>query len=181
MTCLNEKGQVYDETKYAWLQGRQVWTYCFLYQNHERFKREDMKAAAIKGGEFLLNHFKDQNSDKIYFMTSREGLPLKHQRTLFTEVFFCMAMSGLYQITKEKKYFIEATEMFQKIHQWARFDESGLGKLPNLPKVSTSERTKPLFRFWQNPNPNKKVSVKPKPKPKQKPKQKPKPKTCTKI
>ena len=134
---MNEKGQVYDETKYAWLQGRQVWTYCFLYQNHERFRREDMKAAAIKGGEFLLNHFKDQNSDKIYFMTSREGLPLKHQRTLFTEVFFCMAMSGLYQITKEKKYFIEATEIFQKIHQWARFDESGLGKLPNLPKVST--------------------------------------------
>ena len=27
--------------------------------------------------------------------------------------------------------------MFKKIHTWARFDESGLGKLPDLPKVST--------------------------------------------
>ena len=31
-------------------------------------------------------------------------------------------------------------------------------------EIKISERTKPLFRFWQNPNPNQKVSVKPKPK-----------------
>ena len=134
---MNETGQVYDETKYAWLQGRQIWTYCFLYQNHPRFKTEELKKAAIQGGEFLLKHFKDENSGKIYFMATKEGVPLKHQRTLFTEVFFCMAMSGLYQITKNPKYFTEAIEMFKKIHTWARFDESGLGKLPNLPKVST--------------------------------------------
>ena len=48
-SCLSKTGEVYDETKYGWLQGRQVWTYATLYQRLERFRRPENINAAKKG------------------------------------------------------------------------------------------------------------------------------------
>ena len=47
--CLSRTGEVYDTSKYAWLQGRQVWMYTELYRKHPRFKRRDILEEAIKG------------------------------------------------------------------------------------------------------------------------------------
>ncbi|XP_033273575.2 N-acylglucosamine 2-epimerase isoform X3 [Orcinus orca] len=45
-TCLGRDGQVYDDLKYVWLQGRQVWMYCRLYRKLERFRRPELLNAA---------------------------------------------------------------------------------------------------------------------------------------
>ncbi|XP_037540488.1 N-acylglucosamine 2-epimerase [Nematolebias whitei] len=50
-TCLGRDGGVYDELKYVWLQGRQVWMYCRLYRTVDRFRRPEVLEAA-KTGEF---------------------------------------------------------------------------------------------------------------------------------
>ncbi len=46
----------------------------------------------------MMKHMKDKENGKIYFAVTRDGKPLKHQRTIYTEVFYCMAMTGLYKV-----------------------------------------------------------------------------------
>ncbi|KAM4737847.1 N-acylglucosamine 2-epimerase isoform 3-T3 [Anableps anableps] len=45
-TCIGRDGNVYDELKYVWLQGRQVWMYCRLYRSMDRFRRPEILEAA---------------------------------------------------------------------------------------------------------------------------------------
>ena len=52
--CLSNDGTVYDTTKYGWLQGRQVWTYCQLYTSLDRFKKQEILDAAVKGNLKLI-------------------------------------------------------------------------------------------------------------------------------
>lgn len=47
--CLARDGTVYDETKYGWLQGRQVWMLATLYNEVERFHTSQVLNAAIHG------------------------------------------------------------------------------------------------------------------------------------
>ena len=56
LNCIAKDGTVYDTTKYGWLQGRQVWTYCKLYTSFERFRIPEILEAAIKGN--LKNSYK---------------------------------------------------------------------------------------------------------------------------
>lgn len=55
-TCLDTKGNCYDETKYMWLNGRQVYMLSKLYLENELASEEVrlswLKAAAI-GASFL--------------------------------------------------------------------------------------------------------------------------------
>jgi len=55
-----------------------------------------------------MTHFKDPVSKKVYFSTTREGKPTKMQRTIFAEVFYCMAMAGLTKATQQSKYKVSA-------------------------------------------------------------------------
>uniref|UniRef100_A0A8B9H891 N-acylglucosamine 2-epimerase n=1 Tax=Astyanax mexicanus TaxID=7994 RepID=A0A8B9H891_ASTMX len=48
-TCIGKDGKIYDELKYVWLQGRQVWMYCRLYRTVERFQRPEILEAAKSG------------------------------------------------------------------------------------------------------------------------------------
>lgn len=48
-SCLGRGGQLYDDLKYVWLQGRQVWMYCHLYRKLERFRRPELLEAAKAG------------------------------------------------------------------------------------------------------------------------------------
>lgn len=50
-TCLDQKGKVYDNDKFVWLQGRQVWLFSMLYNNLE--SRETWLGIARSGIEFL--------------------------------------------------------------------------------------------------------------------------------
>jgi hypothetical protein len=51
-----------------------------------------------------MQHFKDPETSKVYFSTTRDGKPTKIQRTAFAEIFYCMAMAGLAKATKDAKY-----------------------------------------------------------------------------
>ncbi|XP_033115461.1 N-acylglucosamine 2-epimerase-like isoform X2 [Anneissia japonica] len=139
-TCLGKDGQVYDETKYCWLQGRQVWMYCKLYNTVPKYHTDQVLKAAIKGGEFLMKHVKDQNSAKCFFSVTKDGQPIKVQRTIFSECFYLLAMSELGRATKEQKYKGEAVKMLDKVEYWARVDNSELGR----PELSGSPPTNAL-------------------------------------
>nr|XP_030706298.1 N-acylglucosamine 2-epimerase [Globicephala melas] len=104
-TCLGRDGQVYDDLKYVWLQGRQVWMYCRLYRKLERFRRPELLNAAKAGGEFLLRYARvAPPAKKCAFVLTRDGRPVKVQRTIFSECFYTMAMNELWRVTGDAQY-----------------------------------------------------------------------------
>ncbi|KAM9324214.1 N-acylglucosamine 2-epimerase [Gastrophryne carolinensis] len=132
-TCLGQDGTVYDQLKYIWLQGRQVWTYCRLYRKVPRFHREEILTSAIAGGEFLLGHARPSDDTlKCAFVVTRDGRAVKVQRTIFSECFYVMAMDELWRTTQKEQYKRAAREMMDQIVHWVREDASGLGR-PELP------------------------------------------------
>ncbi|KAK7883952.1 hypothetical protein WMY93_027075 [Mugilogobius chulae] len=110
-TCLSRDGQVYDQLKYVWLQGRQVWMYCRLYQTVPRFHRDDILQAAKAGGVFLRKHAR---------------------RTIFSECFYILALDELSRVTDDKHMQVEAEQMMEQLVHWVQKDPSGLGR-PQLP------------------------------------------------
>ncbi|XP_028399316.1 N-acylglucosamine 2-epimerase-like [Dendronephthya gigantea] len=136
--CLDKNGQVYDTTKYGWLQGRQVWMYCKLYNTTQKYHTEEILAAARKGGDFLQTYFKRPEDNKCYFATTCDGKPIKMQRTIFCECFYIMAMTGLYQATNESKYKDEAISVLSSVLHWIHVDDTSLGrpKLTGSPPVN---------------------------------------------
>ncbi|XP_016014314.2 N-acylglucosamine 2-epimerase isoform X4 [Rousettus aegyptiacus] len=163
-TCLGRDGRVYDDLKYVWLQGRQVWMYCHLYRKFERFRRPELLDSAKAGGEFLLRYARVAPPEKkCAFVLTRDGRPVKVQRTIFSECFYTMAMNELWRVTGEARYQgeargtgldgrqpqprppsphpapaqSEAVEMMDQIVRWVREDPSGLGR-PQLPGALAS-------------------------------------------
>ncbi|XP_011857664.1 PREDICTED: N-acylglucosamine 2-epimerase [Mandrillus leucophaeus] len=138
-TCLGREGRVYDDLKYVWLQGRQVWMYCRLYRTFQRFHHSQLLNAAKAGGEFLLRYARlAPPGKKCAFVLTRDGRPVKVQRTIFSECFYTMAMNELWRATGEVRYQTEAVEMMDQIVHWVREDASGLGR-PQLQGAPTAE------------------------------------------
>lgn len=134
-TCLGKDGKIYDELKYVWLQGRQVWMYCRLYRTMERFHKPEILEAAKSGGAFLQRFARVPSSGnpwKCAFCLTRDGKPVKVQRTIFSECFYIMAMDELSRVTEDKDMQAEAEQMMGQLIHWVRVDSSGLGR-PQLP------------------------------------------------
>ncbi|ETE67394.1 N-acylglucosamine 2-epimerase [Ophiophagus hannah] len=127
-TCLDQTGKVYDDLKYVWLQGRQVWMYSRLYRKVPRFQRPELLQAAKAGGEFLLRHARvAPPSQKCAFVLTRDGRPVKIQRTIFSECFYVLGLDELGRATGESHYQREALAMMEAIVHWVREDPSELG------------------------------------------------------
>ncbi|XP_061469910.1 N-acylglucosamine 2-epimerase isoform X2 [Rhineura floridana] len=104
-TCLGQDGKVYDDLKYVWLQGRQVWMYSRLYRKVPRFRRPELLQAARAGGEFLLEHARVATpAQKCAFVLTRDGRPVKIQRTIFSECFYVLGLDELGRATGEPRY-----------------------------------------------------------------------------
>lgn len=134
-TCLGRDGKVYDELKYVWLQGRQVWMYCRLYRTVERFHKEEILQAAKEGGSFLRRFARVSGSSgegKCAFCLTRDGKVVKIQRTIFSECFYVLALDELSRVTDDKDMQLEAEQMMQQLVHWVKVDPSGLGR-PQLP------------------------------------------------
>ncbi|EDO37790.1 predicted protein [Nematostella vectensis] len=125
--CVGRDGKVYDTDKYGWLQARQVWMYCKLYNETEKYHKDNVLQDAISGGEFIMKHLKRSEDGRCYFQVTREGKPVKIQRKLFTECFYAMAMAELGRATGNLKYTVEGESMLSRLIHWARVDDSDLG------------------------------------------------------
>ncbi|XP_064430799.1 N-acylglucosamine 2-epimerase isoform X2 [Mirounga angustirostris] len=116
-----------------------VWMYCRLYRKLERFRSPELLDSAKAGGEFLLRYARvAPPGKKCAFVLTRDGRPVKVQRTIFSECFYTMAMNELWRVTGEAHYQKEAVEMMDQIVYWVREDPSGLGR-PRLPGALASE------------------------------------------
>ena len=128
-TCLDRQGQLYDDRKYVWLNGRQVWTLAKLYNTVE--PREDWLGAAQQGADFLRQHVYDEQG-RCYFALTREGAPAGYQRKPYGALFVMLGLLELSKATGDRQLRAEAIALFKKIQQWIA-DPTLLGRPAKLP------------------------------------------------
>lgn len=114
-TCLDRDGAVYDDRKYVWLNGRQVWTLSRLYNEVE--KRDEWLNAARSGAEFLRQHVSDPQG-RCYFSLTRDGRPSAFQRKPYAAVFVMLGWLEYSKATGEERARREAMDLFWAVRRW---------------------------------------------------------------
>lgn len=111
-TCLDRAGNVFDTDKFAWLQGRQVWTYAMLYNQVEQ--NPQWLDIAEHGAQFLLKNGRDHNGN-FYFSFNRQGQPLVQPYNIFSDCFAAMGFGALYKANPVDEYGQVAYNTFNNI------------------------------------------------------------------
>ena len=114
-TALDRDGSLYDDRKYVWLNGRQVWMLARLYNECER--RPEWLEAARLGVEFLRRHAFDPQG-RCYFSLTREGLPFSYQRKPYAAVFVTIGLLEYWKASGEPWAREMALDLFWKIRRW---------------------------------------------------------------
>lgn len=109
ITCLDRDGSILDTDKSVWFQGRAAWTFATLYNTVER--RAEWLEAARSCIEFSRRHCFAPNG-KMYFLVTREGLPLRMRRYVFSESFAAIANAAYAKATGEARAAEDAVKTF---------------------------------------------------------------------
>ncbi|KAK6466681.1 N-acylglucosamine 2-epimerase isoform X1 [Huso huso] len=134
-TCLGKDGTPYDDLKYVWLQGRQVWMYCRLYRTVDRFRTPEILQAAKAGKKKLkpLFHSLVTTAPKRQCGPGMQNNQTDHvglRTELHTER---VKQLKLFSLNKEESgHPSEAVRVMDQIVHWVRVDPSGLGR-PEMP------------------------------------------------
>lgn len=98
ITSLDRDGRILDTDKSLWFQGRAGWMFATLYHSLE--PRQEWLDAAISCVGFLDRHgYSVDDRGKMYFTTTRDGLPLRMRRYAFSESFAAIAHAALARAT----------------------------------------------------------------------------------
>lgn len=111
-TCLDRYGNVFDEDKFMWLQGRELWCFSYMYNNVE--SRSEWLNMALHGASFMEKYGRDEKGN-WYFSVSNEGKPLVQPYNIFSDCFACMGFAALNKATGEEKYKKIALDTFHNI------------------------------------------------------------------
>lgn len=112
LTCLDREGKLMDTTKSVWFQGRFAFTAAFAYNNIA--KNEEWLKAAKSTLDFIDNHCFDKEDGRMYFEVTREGVPLRKRRYVFSECFGIIAYAEYALATGSKEYANKALELFKR-------------------------------------------------------------------
>ncbi|XP_059728385.1 N-acylglucosamine 2-epimerase isoform X1 [Haemorhous mexicanus] len=131
-SCLSRDGSVYDDTKFVWLQGRQIWVYSRLYRTVPRFRRPELLEAARKAGEFLESHVRPEpGSSRAAFALSRDGRPVRLQRSFYSEAFCALGLDELGRAAGEERYRRGDTVVLENVSPEGEELPGSLGRLMN--------------------------------------------------
>lgn len=119
-SCLDRDGSLYDERKFVWMIGRQVWMLAKLYNEVER-KAEWLSAAAL-GMRFLDEHATEAQGHVLFSLT-RSGAPSFLQRKPYSAVFLALAMSEYGKATGDAAYRAKAKALFARVRHWIKHPE----------------------------------------------------------
>ena len=90
-TSLDRDGTVMDTDKSVWFQGRAGWMWATLYNTVEQ--RPEWLEASRRCVEFSRRHCHAPDG-KMYFTVTREGLPLRMRRYVFSESFAAISYAA---------------------------------------------------------------------------------------
>jgi N-acylglucosamine 2-epimerase len=109
-TALDRDGTVMDTDKSLWQQGRITWLLSTLYTTVE--PRPEWLAWAKHGVDFIRRHGFDTDG-RMFFQVTREGLPLRKRRYVYSEAFACMAMAAYAKAAGDDKAAHQANALFR--------------------------------------------------------------------
>lgn len=111
LTCLDRDGSVIDTDKSVWFQGRGAWLFATLYNTVE--PRPEWLAAARGALAFLRRHGSRPSDGKLWFTVTREGLPLRMRRYVYSEAFAAIAAAAYARATGETEAAEDARRWFE--------------------------------------------------------------------
>jgi N-acylglucosamine 2-epimerase len=132
MTALDRAGSVLDTDKSVWFQGRAGWMFATLYNTMEQ--RAEWLEAARSCVEFSRRHC-HSSEGKMWFTVTREGLPLRMRRYVFSESFAAISCAAFAKATGEQQAMDEA---FSAFATYLRFSFTPGAMLPKY------EATRPM-------------------------------------
>lgn len=109
-------GQLIDDDKAVWIQGRATWLLSTLYNTVEPGKA--WLEGARLGYEFLVNHCFDTDG-RMFFHVARNGAPIRKRRYFFSETFAVIAMAAYAKATGDEQIANRARELFGKCIEYA--------------------------------------------------------------
>lgn len=109
-------GQLIDDDKAVWIQGRATWLLSTLYNSVVQCP-EWLEGAKL-GYDFLNRHCFDTDG-RMFFHVARNGAPIRKRRYFFSETFAVIAMAGYARATGSEEAATRARELFGKCVEYA--------------------------------------------------------------
>ncbi|MCK5802971.1 MAG: AGE family epimerase/isomerase [Lentisphaeria bacterium] len=121
VTCLDEKGEVYDWDKLCmWAQGRLAWTFARMYNELEQ--RDEWLEFAGIGIAFIQDHgFADDGT--MHYALTREGHPLQPAQDVYTELSTILAFAEFARATGDRRLAGQAVDLMDSV--WHCLQEPG--------------------------------------------------------
>ncbi len=113
--CFDRAGQLVDDDKSVWAQGRMSWMLLTLYRDVE--PKPEWLQWAESGLAFLDRHAFDDDG-RMFFQLARDGTPLRKRRYAFSECFASIAFGVHAQVTGDSKSAARAMTLFEQFVRW---------------------------------------------------------------
>lgn len=96
ITSVDREGKSYNDDKSVWFQGRCLWTFSKLINTYGR--NEKWLKMAESGADFIKRHCIDTDG-RMFFIVTKEGLPLRKRRYYFSESFLTVGFAEYYLVS----------------------------------------------------------------------------------
>lgn len=93
-----------------WFQGRCLWSFSSLINNYGA-NAEYLKAAEV-GVDFLDSKCTDPSDDRMFFVVTKDGKPLRKRRYMYSESFYVISMAEYGVATNNREYIDKAEKRF---------------------------------------------------------------------
>ncbi|MEA5427718.1 AGE family epimerase/isomerase [Arcicella lustrica] len=112
----DQTGNLLDDDKAVWIQGRAAWMLATLYNT---FEKDSKWIEGSKSGiDFLNNHCFDTDG-RMFFHVTRNGQPLRKRRYFFSETFAVIANAAYAKASGDSQAADKARELFGKCIEYA--------------------------------------------------------------
>lgn len=132
-SCFDRTGDLLQDDKAVWFQGRMAWMFSTLYLTVE--KRPEWLEAAAAGIQFL-NDFCFDTDGRMFFSVTRDGKPLRKRRYIFSECFAVIALAAYGAAVGNERFSRQAEELFSLILHCLN--------TPELLEPKTNPSTRPM-------------------------------------
>ena len=109
---LDRDGSIIDTDKAVWIQGRFTWLLSRLY--NQVSKNEEWLDLARHGIDFIRKKCFDTDR-RAFFLLTREGLPLRKRRYIYSEIFIIAALAEYSIASGEQKAAEEALDLYKQV------------------------------------------------------------------
>jgi N-acylglucosamine 2-epimerase len=109
-------GELMDDDKAVWIQGRATWLLSTLYNTIE--KKQEWLDGAKLGYDFLNKHCFDDDG-QMFFHVTRQGDPIRKRRYFFSETFYVIAAAAYAKASGDMEASEKARYVFGKCIEYA--------------------------------------------------------------